>query len=109
MAGPEDVRRVTRETADRLAALGIHLDGTETTAELAAVQEAVERFEDAVQARGGDLMLDEGVPGKPVQPDDPHFGLPRRRPFEPVADYLERLARATAAVIQHPSLDSQSG
>ena len=108
MAGPDDVRRVTRVTADRLTALGIHLDGNETTEELAGIQEAVERFEDAVQARGGDLMVDEGVPGKPVQPDDPHFALPRRRPFEAVAEYLERLARATEAVVQHPSLDSQS-
>ena len=108
MAGPDEVRRVTGVTADRLAALGIHLDGSETNEELAAMQEGVERFEDAVQARGGDLMVDEGVPGKPLQPDDPHFALPRRRPFEAVAEYVERLARATEAVIQHPSLDSQS-
>jgi hypothetical protein len=106
MAGPDEVRRVTRVTADRLAALGIHLDGSETTEELAAMQEGVERFEDAVQARGGDLMVDEGVPGKPLQPDGPHFALPRRRPFEAVAEYVERLARATEAVIQHPSLDA---
>jgi hypothetical protein len=105
MADSEELKRASRETADRLSALGIHLNGRETTQELVEIQEAVERFEEAVLSRGGDLMVDEGVRGKPVQPDDPHFALPKRRPLEPVAEYLERLAVATDGVRHHRSLE----
>ena len=69
------------------------------------MQEAVERFEEAVQSRGGDLMVDEGVPGKAVQPDDRHFALPRRRAGESVRHYLERLSIATDGVLRHRSLE----
>jgi hypothetical protein len=105
MTNPDELRRASRESADRLATLGMHLDGKETSQELAEMQEAVERFEEAVHSRGGDLMVDEGVPGSPVQPDDRHFALPRRRAGESVADYLERLSDATDGVLRHGSLD----
>jgi hypothetical protein len=105
MTNPNDLTRVSRESADRLTSLGMHIDGKETAAELAEMQEAVERFEEAVQSRGGDLMMDEGVPGKAVEPDDRHFALPRRKTGESVGHYLERLSTATDGVRRHRSLE----
>ena len=105
MTNPRDLIRASRESADRLTSLGIHLDGRESPAELAEMQEAVERFEEAVHSRGGDLMVDEGVPGKPVQPDDRHFALPRRSTGESVGHYLERLSIATDDARRHRRLE----
>jgi hypothetical protein len=105
MTSRDDLKRASLESAGRLTTLGIHLDGRESAAELAEMQDAVERFEEAVQSRGGDLMVDEGVPGKAVQPDDRHFALPRRRTGESVSDYLERLVTATDTVRRHRDLE----
>jgi hypothetical protein len=98
----EDVRRVSNEYAGRLAGLGIRLTGSERSDEIVQIVEAVERFERAVESHGGDLMVDEGPRGHTTQPDDPHFALPLREDHESVADYLERLARATDAIRRHP-------
>jgi len=53
--------------------------------------EAVEAFERAVEARGGDLMVDT-PPSR--QPDDPGFVLPRRGGDESVSDFANRIRRA---------------
>jgi hypothetical protein len=97
----DDVRRVTGEVSDRLTALGITLTGAETPDELVRIQDAVERFEVAVESRGGDLMVDEGPGGRTTAPDDPHFVLPNRSADESVDQYLDRLARATDEVQRH--------
>ncbi len=97
-----DIDRVSREMRGRLEALGIRLDGRESGDELVRLEEAVEQFEAAVESRGGDLMVDEGVRGKVIQPDDQHFALPLRREHETVSEFLERLARAADAVRRHP-------
>ena len=101
---PDDaaVQRVSGQAAGRLGTLGIWLGGQESPEELTAMQEAVERFEDAVQGHGGDLMVDEPPPGRRPQPDDPDFALPVRREHEPVQHYLDRLSRATGTVPRHP-------
>src|SRR3982751_1315127 len=96
-----DLERVSRELASRLTNLGIDLTGRERPDDLDRMEEAVERFEAAVESRGGDLMMDEGPRGHTTEPDDPHFGLPRREPNETVDQYLDRLARATDNVLQH--------
>jgi hypothetical protein len=98
----DDLRRVSRDYADRLTTLGIRLTGTERPEELLDMVEAVDRFESAVESHGGDLMMDEGPGGRTAEPDDPHFALPVRTEHESVAGYLERLARATDAVRRHP-------
>ena len=98
----EDMQRVSREVADRLEGLGVWLSGSEPPEDLVRIQEAVERFELAVESRGGDLMVDEPPEGRPTQPDDPHFALPQRRADETVEQYLERLSRATDEVLRHP-------
>jgi hypothetical protein len=97
----EDVRRVSGAIASRLEGLGIWLSGSERAEELARLQEAVERFELAVESRGGDLMVDEGPPGESTKPDDPHFALPRRNADESVDRFLDRLAIATDEVRRH--------
>lgn len=55
--------------------------------------EAVEAFERAVEARGGDLMVD--TPPS-HQPDDPNFVLPQRAADESVADFSNRIRAAAA-------------
>lgn len=100
--GNEDVRRVSGELANRLERLGIRVSGAERPEELLDMVDAVERFETAVEARGGDLMMDEGPDGQTTEPDDRHFALPIRREHESVADYIERLERATDEVRAHP-------
>ncbi|MEP6491699.1 MAG: hypothetical protein ABJF01_03420 [bacterium] len=97
----DDIERVMRETSARLRALGMFLDGRESPEDLVSVEEAVERFEEAVQRRGGDLMVDEGQRGAASQPDDPHFALPVRRGNETIAAFLERLARASDDLRHH--------
>jgi len=55
--------------------------------------EAVEAFERAVEARGGDLMVDT-PPSR--QPDEATFVLPRRAADEPVSEFAKRVRAATA-------------
>jgi hypothetical protein len=99
--GRGDLNRVSADVSARLEARGIVLDGRESAEDIVEIANAVERFEGAVQSRGGDLMVDEGPRGQTSQPDDPHFALPLRRPHETVAAYIERLARATDDVRRH--------
>jgi len=97
----DDLRRVSDELSNRLTTLGIRLSGAERPEELLDIVEAVERFEAAVERRGGDLMMDEAPRGQSVQPDDRHFALPLREGEETVSRYLERLAAATDDVRRH--------
>jgi hypothetical protein len=98
----EDLKRVSIQIAGRLEGRKVRLTGHENAEELAGLEEALERFEAAVQGRGGDLMMDEGPEGQTPQPDDPHFTLPRRHDDESVTRYLERIARATDEIKHHP-------
>ena len=97
----DDIQRVSAELAGRLSQLGIRVTGSERPEDLLDIVEAVDRWETAVESRGGDLMMDEGVRGPAKEPDDRHFALPVRRDDESVSDYLERLERATADVRRH--------
>ena len=90
-----DLRRASDEVIARLEGLGITLNGDESPEALILVLEEVERFEEAVEECGGDLMLDENPPGTVAQPDDPRFALPLRRADETIRAYRERLAQAT--------------
>ena len=101
----EELRHAMAETSARLRQRGVALTGQETSDELANLLESVERFELAVESRGGDLMVDEGPHGVTREPDDVHFVLPRRRASESVAEYLGRLDEAMAMVRQHPPLN----
>ena len=98
----DDLQRVSQEVANRLTGVGVMLTGEETPHELVQIQEAVERFELAVESRGGDLMVDEGPDGKTSEPDNPNFVLPKRAEDEPVDHYLERLVFATDEIRRQP-------
>jgi hypothetical protein len=79
---------VAAEVAARLRDRGLQITETEDPEHLALVLEAVERFETAVTARGGDLMMDDL---KSSQPEDPLFVLPRREPDESLPSYTLRV------------------
>ena len=96
-----DIRVVAAEVADRLRRRGIPLNGDERPEDLADLLVAVERFERVVEARGGDLMVDDL---KSSQPDDPHFVLPARMPDQPVRDYIARIDAAAESVRHHPDI-----
>lgn len=91
------------EVADRLRRRGLTLSGTERPEDLADLLAAVERFEAAVEARGGDLMVDDL---KSSEPDDPHFVLPLRGADESVRDYAARIDAATLRVRKHPDISA---
>ena len=90
---------VAAEVADRLRRRGIAVTGAERSDDLADLLSAVERFEKAVEAHGGDLMVDDL---KSAQPDDRHFVLPRREHGESIAAYVVRIDEATAGLRRHP-------
>ncbi len=75
------------------------LTGSEHPDELADLLSAVERFESAVEAHGGDLMVDDLNSSRP---DDRHFVLPRRAQAESARAYMVRIDAATEALQRHP-------
>jgi hypothetical protein len=87
------------EVADRLRSRGITVTGGESPEELVDLLSAVERFEAAVEAHGGDLMVDDL---KSSRPDDSHFVAPRRAPREAVRAYIGRIDAATTGLRRHP-------
>ena len=88
-----------REVAGRLRDRGIAVTGAEDPGDLASLLEAVEHFEAAVEAHGGDLMVDDL---KSREPDDPHFVLPRRERGEAIRAYIARVDQATRHLRSHP-------
>jgi hypothetical protein len=97
-----ELRDVASDVADRLRRRGIPLSGDERPEDLADLLAAVEHFEAAVEARGGDLMVDDL---NSSEPDDPHFVLPSRATDESVRDYIARINAATALVREHPNIN----
>src|SRR5213592_203330 len=87
------------EVAARLRSRGISVTGAEDPEDLVNLLSAVERFEAAVEAQGGDLMVDDL---KSAQPDDRHFVVPRRGHGEAVRAYIGRIEEATARLRRHP-------
>jgi len=93
-----ELHSVEAEATDRLRRRGVHLTGRESPDEMADLLDAVERFEAAVEAHGGDLFVD--TPTRPrdttavERPDNPAFVLPARRADERVSDYIARIEAA---------------
>lgn len=87
------------EVTARLRSRGITVSGADKPEALADLLGAVERFERAVEAHGGDLMVDDL---KSSQPDDRHFVLPPRDRGEAPQAYIRRIDAATAALRRHP-------
>lgn len=95
----EEQRAAARETVARLRDRGIQVSAAEAPEDLAALLEAVERFETEVESHGGDLMMDDL---KSSEPDDPHFVLPARGAGESVRAYVARIDTAATALKRHP-------
>src|SRR2546427_1554836 len=81
------------EVAARLRTRGIAVTGAEGPADLADLLSAVERFEAAVEAHGGDLIGDDL---KSSRPDDRHLVVPRPAPGQAVRADIGRIDEATA-------------
>ncbi|MGH7655684.1 MAG: hypothetical protein ACREN6_13580 [Gemmatimonadaceae bacterium] len=93
----DEEARVVAELGDRVRRRGVSLLGNETMIEIAALSDAIDAFEGAVESAGGDLFVDEPADAQRAvsQPDDSRFVLPTRRPHESVASLLERISAAT--------------
>jgi hypothetical protein len=84
----EEQQRARREAIDRLADRGIQSYPQDEDEELADLLDAVERFEEAVESHGGDLMVNRLGSN---EPEDPAFVPPARASGEPVAAYRLRV------------------
>jgi len=96
-----DIERVTQEMAGRLLARGIEVYDSDSPDDIVRMMEGLEEFERAVEAAGGDLMMDEPPTNHRGEPDDPHFLLPRRSADESAVAYAQRLAAATSSARKH--------
>jgi hypothetical protein len=90
-----DVRRAAETIVGQLHQKGVEVTVDEDSDELASLLSAVERFESAVEARGGDSMLN--TPSS-RRPENRAFVVPRRNADESVAAYIERVNAAAAAL-----------
>jgi len=95
----EERKSAAAEVADRLRSRGIVVSGAENPEDLGDLLSAVERFEAAVEAHGGDLMVDDL---KSSRPDDRHFVVPRRTHGESIRIYIGRIDDATVRLRRHP-------
>jgi hypothetical protein len=100
----EELQGVEAEVAGRLRSRGVYLTGQETPDDMADLLDAVERFEGAVEAHGGDLFVDTPASlasgARVSQPDNPAYVLPERAPQESVARYLVRVSEATERLLR---------
>ncbi len=87
----DEQRRARAEAVERLNDRGITISASAPVEAVVSVLEAVERFERAVELRGGDLMVDT----RPArEPDDPQFVLPAQRDGESLQDFARRIWNA---------------
>ena len=79
------------ENGGRLRQKGVLLTGGENSSELDDLMTAVERFEAAVIARGGDLFVNTPFSD---QPEDARFVIPQRLAGEDAEGYAARINEA---------------
>src|SRR2546430_16434232 len=91
----EEQDAAVAEVAGRLRQRGIAVTGAEDSDDLANLLAAVERFELAVEAHGGDLMGDDLRSSPPADP--PHVG-PRRQPGGGIRAHTRRIRQATPSL-----------
>jgi hypothetical protein len=87
----EELERAAAHTMDMLRQREIALDGSESPSELDDLLTAVQRFEQAVEARGGDLFVN--MPDS-TDPQRREFVVPTRDEGEPVTRYIARIQQA---------------
>jgi len=92
-----DRARATEVAYAQLRQRGIEVSEDEGSDDLATLLSAVERFEEAVSAVGGDRMVNSlDTDGH----DDESLVLPRRRADERVGDYARRVYDGADAVLR---------
>lgn len=96
----EEQRDAAAQIVSRLQGRGIVVSRADDAEDLVDLLTEVERFEGAVEAHGGDLMVDDL---DSTEPDDPHFVLPRRKQGESLRAYTSRIEEATASLKKHPN------
>ena len=79
------------ELAGRIRQRGVLLTGRESSGQLDDLMTAIDRFEAAVIARGGDLFVNTPFSD---QPERPEFVIPRRVPGEDAEAYASRINAA---------------
>ena len=79
------------ELGGRIRQKGVLLTGRETSSQLDDLMTAIDRFEAAVIARGGDLFVNTPSSDPPENPD---FVIPRRVPGEDSEAYAARINEA---------------
>lgn len=92
----EEREAAAMELSGRLTQKGIEVGSDEDPAQLADLLSAAEEFERAVEAAGGDLMVNTPTS---TDPEDQRFVLPKRRDDEPISRYRDRV-RAAAQSLQ---------
>ena len=81
------------ELGGRLRQKGVLLTGRETGAQLDDLMTAIDRFEAAVIARGGDLFVNTPFSNPP---ENPEFVIPLRVPGEDTEAYASRINEAAS-------------
>lgn len=87
----EERSSAAKEIAGRLFQKGIEVSSDEDPASLADLLTAVEKFEYAVEARGGDLMVNSPTS---ADPQNPEFVVPPRKADEDIESYIARVEEA---------------
>jgi len=94
-ARAEERNGVRDELEGRLVRSGVLLSGSESDEQIVSIADAVEAFEAARSAAGGDSMINTL---ESSQPEDAHYVLPRRRDDEPVEQYVIRVRDAAEEI-----------
>jgi hypothetical protein len=89
----QERKAAAEELAGRIRTKGVHVRGNETAAELDDILTAIDEFESAVMARGGDLMSNSP---NSTDPTNPEYVLPQRKTGESAREYIARVRRARA-------------
>ena len=87
----EERSSAATELSGRIRQKGVLLTGRESSSQLDDLVTAIDRFEAAVIARGGDLFINTPSSDPPENPD---FVVPRRAPSEDVEAYAARINEA---------------
>jgi hypothetical protein len=95
----EEQLRARAETEDRLRSRGIKLHPWDGDEEAEDLLDTIERFEVAVESRGGDLLVD-WIGSS--EPSNREFVPPIRDPEENISDYRLRVEAATDQVRHRP-------
>ncbi len=88
-------KAAAEELAGRIRIKGVRVHGNESSAELDDILTAIDEFESAVMARGGDLMSNSP---DSTDPPNPEYVVPQRNAGESPGDYIGRVRKARSGI-----------